>query len=113
MPTQNLPSPPWSDAIPAASTTASAPAMLCLVFFVAGALLPLPGYLVLAGLWVRGIQASLLLGSLVCLLAASSPWWVDWLEDRRTEAVLRERAAVPYGWTSTDLPEDFRKENKR
>ena len=54
--------------------------LLCLVFFVAGALLPLPGYLVLAGLWVRGIQASIILASLVCTAAA--PWWVDWLEDR-------------------------------
>ena len=80
--------------------------LLCLVFFVAGALLPLPGYLVLAGLWVRGVQASVLLGSLVCLLAASSPWWVDWLEQREIDRVLAERAAVPYGWTSTDLEED-------
>jgi membrane protein YqaA with SNARE-associated domain len=65
--------------------------LLCLVFFVAGALLPLPGYLVLAGLWVRGIQASVLLASLVALLAASAPWWVDWLEDRRFDAVENKR----------------------
>jgi membrane protein YqaA with SNARE-associated domain len=70
--------------------------LLCLVFFVAGALLPLPGYLVLAGLWVRGIQASVLLASLLALLAASSPWWVDWLEERQLDSMM-----------------DFRKENKR
>jgi membrane protein YqaA with SNARE-associated domain len=70
--------------------------LLCLVFFVAGALLPLPAYLVLVGLWVRGIQTSVLLASLVCLLAASAPWWVDWLEDRRHDSMM-----------------DFRKESKR
>jgi membrane protein YqaA with SNARE-associated domain len=67
--------------------------LLCLVFFVAGALLPLPGFLVLAGLWVRGIQASVLLASLVALLAASSPWWVDWLEDRKADREIDESIA--------------------
>jgi hypothetical protein len=68
--------------------------LLLLAVFIAGALLPTPGLLVLAGLWVRGLQVSLLLASLVCIVAVTSPWWADWLEQKRIERVLRERGEV-------------------
>ena len=50
----------------------------CILSFLAGAIIPIPGYLIL-------------LSSLVCILAASAPWWVDAIEHRRDVRILRDR----------------------
>jgi hypothetical protein len=73
----------------------------CVASFLAGAFLPLPAWLALAGLPGRGLQVSLLLMSAVCLVAASAPWWMGWLEDRRIARLMADVA--PYGWDSTEL----------
>lgn len=59
--------------------------------FLAGAIIPVPGYLLVLVGWVPALQASLLLSSLVCILAASAPVWVDAIEHRRNVLALRER----------------------
>lgn len=56
--------------------------------FVFGAVFALPINLVLIGQWVRGLQVSILLASAVAILAASSPWWVDAIEQREIDRVL-------------------------
>jgi hypothetical protein len=88
----------------------------CILAFLAGAIIPVPGYLIVLVGWVPALQASILLSSLACLLASSSPWWVDWLQgrqaDRDADAYFssenfreeqRFHASEARGWTSTDL----------
>lgn len=60
----------------------------CVLAFLAGAIVPIPAWLLLTGNPVAALQASILMASAVCLAAASAPWWVDWLEDRRLERDL-------------------------
>lgn len=62
-----------------------------LASFLAGAIIPIPGYLLLLAGRVPALQASLLLSSLVCIIAASAPWWIDAIEHRRDLRILRER----------------------
>lgn len=63
----------------------------CACSFLFGAVVTAPLWLVLAGELVRGLQVSLLLASAVALLAASSPWWVDAIEQREIDRVLAQR----------------------
>ncbi len=59
--------------------------------FLAGAIIPIPGYLLVLVGWAPALQASLLLTALVAIVAASAPWWVDAIEHRRNVCMLRER----------------------
>ena len=62
----------------------------CVLAFLAGAIVPIPAWLMLTGNPVAALQASILMASAVCLAAASSPWWVDRLEDRRIDRLNAE-----------------------
>jgi hypothetical protein len=62
-----------------------------LASFLAGAIIPIPGYLLVLAGWVPALRASLLLSSLVCIVAASAPWWTDAIETRRNLRILRDR----------------------
>jgi hypothetical protein len=62
-----------------------------LASFLAGAIIPIPAYLLFLVGWIPALQASLLLTSVVAIVAASAPWWVDAIEHSRNVRALRER----------------------
>lgn len=62
---------------------------LCAFLF--GFIFSAPIMLILGGHFVRGMQGSFLLTAAVAIVAATSPWWVDTIEEREIDRVLRER----------------------
>lgn len=88
----------------------------CVLAFLAGAIVPIPAWLLVTGNPVAALQASVLMASAVCLAGVSAPWWVDWLEDRRIDRLNAEadrdadayfssedfHAAEARGWTGLD-----------